>query len=58
VMGAKVTVIKSLMKREVNIYYYKIRRDLSDSAISDLFRSNPSKKQYELRRRESLSLKK
>ena len=46
VMGAKVTVIKSLMKREVNIYYYKIRRDLSDSAISDLFRSNPSKKQF------------
>ena len=25
VMGAKVTVGKSLMKREVNIYYYKMR---------------------------------
>ena len=46
VMGAKVTVGKSLMKREVNIYYYKMRRDLSDSAISDLFRTNPNKKQF------------
>ena len=46
VMGVKVIVGKSLMKREVNIYYYKMRRDLSDSAISELFRTNPSKKQF------------
>ena len=45
-MGVKVIVGKSLMKREVKIYYYKMRRDLSDSAISELFRTNPSKKQF------------
>jgi len=45
VMGVKVTVDKSLMKREVNIYYYKMKSDLSDSAISDLFKTDPNPKQ-------------
>jgi hypothetical protein len=45
VMGAKATVgKKSLMNREVKIYYYKMRGDLSDSAIPTIFNSNPSPK--------------
>jgi len=46
VMGVKATVGKSLMKRELHIYYYKMRSDLCDSAISDLCRTNPSKKKF------------
>jgi hypothetical protein len=45
VMGAKVTA-KSLMNRDGKIYYYKMRGDLSDSAITDLFESNPNPKQF------------
>ncbi len=44
-MGAKVTE-KSLMNRDVKIYYYKMRGDLSDSAITDLFESNPNPNQF------------
>ena len=46
VMGVKATVGNSLMEREVHIYYYKMRHDLSDSAISDLFKSVPNKKEF------------
>jgi hypothetical protein len=34
------------MNRDVKIYYYKMRGDLSDSAITDLFESNPNSKQF------------
>ena len=34
------------MNRDVKIYYYKMRGDLSDSAITDLFESNPNPKQF------------
>ena len=46
VMGVKVTVDKSLMKRKVNIYYYKMKSDLSDSAISDLIKTGLNPKQF------------
>jgi hypothetical protein len=46
VMGVKVTVDKSLMKREVNIYYYKMKSDLSDSAILDLIKTDPNPKKF------------
>jgi hypothetical protein len=45
-MGVKVTVDKSLMKRKVNIYYYKMKSDLSDSAISDLIKTGLNPKQF------------
>ena len=46
VMGAKAIVGTSLMNKEVNIYYYKMRPDLSDSTITDLFKSCPNPKQF------------
>ncbi len=45
VMGAKVTE-KLIMNRDVKIYYYKMRGDLSDSAITDLLESNLNPKQF------------
>ena len=45
VMGAKVTAT-SLMNRDVKIYYYKMRGDLSHTAITDLLDSSPSPKQF------------
>ena len=45
VMGTKVTA-KLLMNRDVKIYYYKMRGDFSDSAITDLFESNFNPKQF------------
>ena len=46
VMGVKATVDITLMDRQVNIYYYKMRRDLSDSAISDMFKVFPNKMEF------------
>jgi hypothetical protein len=47
VMGAKAKVKANLlMNRDVKICYYKMRGDLSDSAITDLFESNPLPKQF------------
>jgi hypothetical protein len=46
VMGANATASKSLMKRDVNIYYYKMREDLGNSAITNLFASQPNPKQF------------
>ena len=42
VMGAQVTA-KSLLRRIVTIYYYKMRPKLSDGIITDLFKSSPTK---------------
>ena len=41
VMGAKVTA-KTLLQRQVLIYYYKMRPNLSVGATTDLFNSSPS----------------
>ena len=46
VMCAKAIVGTSLMNKKVNIYYYKMRHDLSDSTIADLFKSCPNPKQF------------
>lgn len=46
VMGVKVTVDNSLMKREVKIYYYKIKCDMSNTAISNLFKTGSNPKQF------------
>ena len=42
VMGTQVTA-KSLLQRNVLIYYYKIRPNLSVGTITDLFESSPTK---------------